>query len=200
MRTGEIGHESNEGKLIATEGAIISANDFGFYVNDGSGGVQVYQNYTDIDYTQFHVGMYVKVQGVILQYDRTIPFLDGYELVPRWDSDIIVVEDAYPNDAVLEVEPRVFCPSCGEDGFTIKFATPSAAEVTLRIFDGKGRLVRTLFSGVSVGESEKVWDGLQPNGEPVTPGLYVCFLHSVEEGTGRMTTDSAPIVVGVELK
>jgi hypothetical protein len=200
MKTGDIGHESNEGKLIATEGAIVSANDFGFYVNDGSGGMQVYQNYTDIDYTQFRVGMYVKVQGVILQYDRTLPFLDGYELVPRWDSDIEIIDDAYPGEAVLDVEPRVFCPSCGEDGFTIKFATPSTAQVTLRIFDGKGRLIATLFSGTSVGASEKVWDGLQPSGEPVPPGLYVCFLDSIESVSGRKTTDSAPIVVGVQLR
>jgi hypothetical protein len=202
MKTGEIGHESNEGRLLATEGAIVSSNDFGFYVNDGSGGVQVYQNYTDIDYTQFRVGMYVRVQGVILQYDRTLPFLDGYELVPRWLSDIVVIDedDAYPGEAVLEVEPRVFCPSCGEDGFAIKFATPSTAQVSLRIFDGKGRLVATLFSGTSVGASEKVWDGLQPSGEPVPPGLYVCFLDSIEAGTGRKTTDSAPIVVGVVLR
>jgi hypothetical protein len=200
MKTGEIGIEDNEGKLIATEGAIISASDYGFYVNDGSGGMQIYQNYTDIDYTQFHVGMYVRVQGVILQYDRTLPFLDGYELVPRWDSDIVIVDDAYPGAAVLEVEPRVFCPSCGEEGFLVRFATPSAAQTTLRIFDGKGRLVATLFSGMSVGVSEKVWDGRQATGEPVPPGLYICFLDSIEAGTGRKTTDSAPIVVGVELR
>lgn len=200
MKTGEIGIEDNEGKFIATEGAIISASDYGFYVNDGSGGMQIYQNYTDIDYTQFHVGMYVKVQGVILQYDRTLPFLDGYELVPRWDSDIVIVDDAYPNTAMLEVEPRVFCPSCGEEGFPVRFSTPSGAQTTLRIFDGKGRLVATLFSGMSVGVSEKVWNGRQETGEPVPPGLYICFLDSIEQGTGRKTTDSAPIVVGVELK
>jgi hypothetical protein len=200
FQTGKIGSEENEGKLIATEGAIVSANDFGFYVNDGSGGVQVYQNYTDIDYTQFRVGMYVKVQGVILQYDRTLPFFEGYELVPRWDSDIVIVEDAYPGGAVLNVEPRVFCPSCGEGGFAIRFDAPSAAQVTLRIFDGKGRLVLTLFSGLSVGEGEKVWDGRAADGQPVPPGLYVCFLDSTEPDTGRRTTDSAPIVVGVELK
>jgi flagellar hook assembly protein FlgD len=101
---------------------------------------------------------------------------------------------------LLDVEPRVFCPSCGEYGFTVRFSAPQAAQVTLRIFDGKGRLVKTLFSGLSVGEGEKVWDGLQPGGEPVEPGLYICFLDSVEEGTGRRTTDSAPIVVGVQLK
>ncbi len=200
MKTGEIGREANEGKLVGTEGAIVSANDFGFYVDDGSGGVQVYQNYTDIDYTQFRVGMYVRVKGVILQYDRTLPFLEDYELVPRWAADIVVVDDAYPDNAALDIEPRVFCPSCGEDGFTVRFATPSAAQVTLRIFDGKGRLVTTLFSGMSVGAGEKVWDGRQPGGEPVPPGLYVCFLDSVEGVTGRKTTDSAPIVVGVELK
>ena len=94
LKTGEIGIEDNEGKLIATEGAIVSANEFGFYVNDGSGGIQVYQNYTDMDYTKFHVGMYVKLRGLILQYDRTLPFLAGYELVPRWLSDIEVLDDA----------------------------------------------------------------------------------------------------------
>jgi hypothetical protein len=200
MKTGEIGIEENEGKLIRTEGSVISAGDYGFYLDDGSGGIQVYQNYTPIDYSKYKVGMYIRVQGVLLQYDRTLPFFEGYELVPRRESDIVVVENAYPGEAVLEVEPRVFCPSCGDEGFVVKFGTPSEAQVTLRIFDGKGRLVTTLFSGMSVGKSEKMWDGRSESGEPVPPGLYVCFLDSIEARTGKKTTDSAPIVVGVELK
>jgi hypothetical protein len=200
LRTGEVGREENEGRLVQTEGAVVSASDFGFYLNDGSGGIQVYQNYTPIDFTKFRVGMYIRIKGVILQYDYTLPFLDGYELVPRYDSDIEVVDDAFAAAANLEVEKRVFCPTCGDEGFSIRFNAPSRSDVVLRILDVAGRLVTTLYSGSSVGDREIVWAGRDQRGEPLPPGLYVCHLEAVESVTGTMTTESAPIVIGVELR
>ncbi len=200
LKTGEVGREENEGKFVETEGVIVTASDYAFYINDGTGGIQVYQNYTPIDFTRFKPGMYVRVRGVVLQYDYTVPFLEGYELVPRFDRDIEIIEGAFPEDAVLEVEPYVFCPSCGDEGFAITLGTPSQSHITLRIFDVRGRLIDTLYDGVSTGEMKKVWTGRDTEGRPVAPGLYICFLEAVETTTGRRLTKSVPIVVGMRLK
>jgi hypothetical protein len=200
LATGEVGREDYEGRLVRTEGAIVSTSDYSFYIDDGSGGVQVYQNYTPIDFTKFRAGQYVHVKGVILQYDFTMPFLDGYELVPRYASDIEVVEDAFPAGATLEVTGGLFCPSCGDEKIAVRFGAPALSWVTLRVFDGAGRPVGTIYNGASTGEREFFWTGRDDEGKPLAAGLYVCHLEAVEANTGREITKSAPIVIGTRLK
>ena len=200
LGTGAVNKEVHEGKLIQTEGAVVNASAFGFYLDDGSGGVQVYQNFTAIDFTRFQTGMYVRVKGVVLQYDYTIPFLEGYELVPRYDSDIEIIKDAFPATAVLAVDAHVFCPSCGDDGFPIRFGAPSLSSVTLRVFDAAGRLISTLFNGASIGEREIVWRGTDGDGKPLPPGLYVCHFEAIESVSGKTITETVPIVIGTHLR
>jgi hypothetical protein len=200
LRTGEVGREENEGKLVTTEGAVIDASDYDFFIDDGSGGIQVYQNYTPIDYSQYKVGMYIRVTGVILQYDYTRPFLESYELVPRYETDIEVLEDAFPDQALLEVDARVFCPSCGDEAFSIRFGGEALSDVVVRLFDAAGREISTLYSGRSVGPNEILWDGSDSNGNPVPPGLYICFVEVVESVSSKRSTKSVPIVVGMQLK
>jgi len=200
LRTGEVGAEENEGRLIQTQGAIVRASDHDFYIDDGSGGIQIYQNFTSIDFSRYKVGMYVRVKGVVLQYDYTMPFLESYELVPRFESDITIIENAFPEDVVLKGDAHVFCPSCGEETYRISFGATASSRVVIRIFDVAGRLVRTLYSGESVGRSEVLWDGTGDDGKPVPPGLYICFIEVIERGSGKMMTKSMPIVVGTELR
>jgi hypothetical protein len=200
LTTAGVSREDHEGKLVQSEGAVISVSDIDFYIDDGSGGIQVYQNFTDVDFTRYVEGMYVRVTGAVLQFDFTRPFLAGYELVPRYDSDIEIIEDAFPQDALLEVETRVFCPTCGEDAFDIIFGGPGSTEVILRIFDGAGRKIRTLYSGRSVGEVTVPWDGRDNDGKLVPAGLYICHIELIEAVSGRISTETAPIVVGVQLK
>jgi len=200
LTTGGVSREDHEGKLLQSEGAIISVSDIDFYIDDGTGGIQVYQNFTNVDFTKFVEGMYVRVTGALLQFDFTRPFLEGYELVPRYDSDIEIIEDAFPQQALLEVEARVFCPTCGDEGFDIVFGGPGSTEVILRIFDGAGRKIRTLYSGRSVGEVTIPWDGRDNDGKLVPAGLYICHIELIEAISARMSTETAPIVVGVQLK
>jgi len=201
LRTAEVNREIHEGRLVETEGTVIKADSMAsFYLDDGSGGIQVYQNYTPIDFTKYEVGMYIKVRGVVLQYDYTAPFLEGYELVPRYLSDIEIIEGVFPSKVDLDVDARVFCPSCGEGGFPITFGGPELSGVVLRIFDANGREIIALYDGSSVGTATVYWDGRDRRGDEVPSGLYVCYLEGVEAGTGRRMTDSAPIVVGRELK
>jgi hypothetical protein len=201
LSTAEVSREINEGRLIQTQGAVVKADSVAsFYIDDGSGGIQIYQNYTSIDFTKYEIGMYVRVRGVVLQYDYTAPFLEGYELVPRYLSDIEIIEGAFPAKAALDVDARVFCPSCGDQGFRIGFTGPDRSNIVLRIFDSAGRDVITLYDGSSAGAASVTWDGRDHRGEKVPPGLYICYLECVEAGSSRRMTDSAPIVVGMELK
>ena len=195
VSTAEASREIYEGRLLETEGAVVKADSVAsFYIDDGSGGIQVYQNYTPIDFTKYEPGMYVKVKGVLLQYDYTAPFFEGYELVPRYLSDIEVIEGIFP------AKPGVFCPSCGEERFPVGFEAPSRSNVVIRIFDAAGRDVVTLFDGTSPAVGSLEWDGRDSRGDRVPPGLYICYLECVEVGSSRKITDSAPIVVGLELK
>ena len=200
LRTGDVGREINEGRLVRTEGAIINTSDYDFFIDDGTGGIQIYQNYTEIDFTRFKIGMYARVTGVVLQYDYTIPFFETYELCPRYESDIEIIEDAFPSGATLSVEPLVFCPTCGEERFAIRYGAEASSDVVLRLFDVAGREVRTIYSGVSLGDAEVFWDGKGDDGKTVAPGLYICFLEATETVSGRRMTASVPIVVGIELE
>ncbi len=200
LRTGEVGKEINEGKLVETTGSVLRTSSGSFYIDDGTGGIQIYQNFTDIDFTRFKVGMYVRVRGVVLQYDYTKPFLEGYELVPRFETDLEIIQDAFPEKTLIAGSAQVFCPSCGDKAYSIRFAAKSRSRVVLRIFDVAGREVRVLYSGDSVGEQEIEWDGKDSRGRDVSPGLYICCFETFDFITGKQSIETIPIVVGTKLK
>jgi hypothetical protein len=79
---------------------------------------------------------------------------------------------------------------------------PSVSYTVVRIFDGAGRPVATLYSGDSVGEREVIWSGRDELGRPLPPGLYVCHLETSDlaYGSNSRATKTAPIVVGTELR
>ena len=72
--------------------------------------------------------------------------------------------------------------------------------MTVRIFDGAGRLVSTLYNGASLGERQIDWMGRDSDDRPLPPGLYICHIRAVEAVTGHTDTKSAPIVIGTQLK
>jgi flagellar hook assembly protein FlgD len=55
----------------------------------------------------------------------------------------------------------------------IRFELAAASEVSIRIFDASGQLVRVLESGRrSAGVHAVRWNGLRETGEPVSSGVY----------------------------
>ena len=68
--------------------------------------------------------------------------------------------------------PNPFNPST-----TIAFNLPSAGNVSIRLFDVQGRLVRTLLeSRLEAGPHEVRWDGRDSKGTGVASGVYHCSL------------------------
>ncbi len=72
--------------------------------------------------------------------------------------------------AVLGNAPNPFNPLT-----VISYAVAQQAEVTLGVFDVRGRLVRRLEQGVrAVGEHSVSWDGLDEAGQALPSGTYFC--------------------------
>jgi DNA/RNA endonuclease YhcR with UshA esterase domain len=91
INTGGVG-ESTEGRIVRVFGAITQAPasdlpyGYKFFVNDGSGELQIFVNtQTGIDLSGLAVGQIVSVAGFSSQFDT------HYEIDPRFPSDILVL-------------------------------------------------------------------------------------------------------------
>jgi len=198
METGDVGHEDNEGLFVETTGVVVSVEGFAIYIDDGSGAIQIYQNFNDLDFSVFAVGDRVRMTGVILQYDQTAPFFSGYELSPRYGRDMEILESEYTASADIEVTARVLDLS-SDEAIEINYNAQRASHVTVRIFDLKGREVVTLFDGTCLGPQRAMWDARDNEGKRVPIGAYLCHVQARDRGLGDESDAAVPIVVGRKL-
>lgn len=199
LPTGEVGSEDREGTLVQTSGTVVSLEGFAFYIDDGTGAAQVYQNFSDLDFLPYAIGDSVSAVGVLLQYDYTSPYFGGYELAPRYPSDIgHTPAPVYAPSARLAAAARVLDAGSGE-AIEITYSAPGESHVAVRIFDLKGRAIATVFDGLSLGTGELSWDGRDDDGTRVPAGVYICHIQAKEYGRGKMTESSLPIVIGTKL-
>lgn len=87
--------------------------------------------------------------------------------------------DSYSLDqAKLDINPNPFSPDGDgfEDQTGISFDIPFKSELTLKIYDVRGRLVRTLMDKVPQVSGEIFWDGKDNNGNIVKAGIYILYL------------------------
>ncbi len=218
----EVGLEENEGRLVRTIGVVIDNNfDFSMYIGDpwSHASVQVYQsNIEGTDFSVFIPGDTLQVTGVILQYDRAAPYLEGFELVPRFQTDMQYAPPAVPpvptywTEALLNIPAAPFRPDLGEI-MPITYAAPDRSDTKIEIYDLQGRVVRILtddvYEGVSTlpeyyrhgfySEGIRGWDGRDEYRRIVPAGAYICRME-VEDPDGNTSVAIAPAVVGVKLK
>lgn len=85
----------------------------------------------------------------------------------------------FPKDFVLEQNyPNPFNPST-----TLSYELPEASDISLIIYDVRGKIVRTIESGhLAAGRYTYVWNGLDSENSPVSTGVYFAQLGS-ESGT-----------------
>lgn len=69
-------------------------------------------------------------------------------------------------------------PNPATDIVTFKFNLPAAADVSIKIFDVGGRLVRELSASGSAGTNNLTWDTTDKNGQKVGSGVYIYKLES----------------------
>ncbi len=99
----------------------------------------------------------------------------------------------------LVIEPSPFSPD--RDGFddvtAIRYTLPrEAALVRVRIFDARGRLVRSLEAARLVGRSgHLIWDGLDDAGRDLRIGIYVVLFEALDTEGGTTMVFKEPVVL-----
>ena len=86
----EVNSEQNEGRLLVTRGSVIATNlPYSFYITDGFHQVEIYCGAPDsVSFDGISLGDVLCITGALTQYDRSAPYFDGYELMPRTTRDI----------------------------------------------------------------------------------------------------------------
>jgi hypothetical protein len=89
------------------------------------------------------------------------------------DDDVVDIPEAYK---LFPNYPNPFNPTT-----TIQYYLPQASEVTVRIFDVYGNLVKTLVNGrQSAGQKSAIWNGHNDIGQKVSSGVYFYSLITEE--------------------
>lgn len=86
-----------------------------------------------------------------------------------------------PTLSLHQNSPNPFNPST-----TIGFLLARRGMATLRVFDARGRLVKSLVNAfLTAGEHTIAWDGTSETGERVASGLYVYRLDAAHSSESR---------------
>lgn len=108
-----------------------------------------------------------------------------------------------PSSASLSFSPNPFSPDGDgfEDFTVISYEVPtSAALVRIRIYDARGRLVRTLAnSDPSGARGSLIWDGMNDNRDRVRMGIYIVLLEALDSNGVTVHATKGVVVVAVKL-
>jgi hypothetical protein len=94
------------------------------------------------------------------------------------------VDDAFEETGETRLFPVKPNPSCGS--VTIRFNLAGEEKVVLRIYDARGKLVRTLEDGVlPAGTHQIIWGGQDSDANPVAQGVYFVQFRAATVGTTK---------------
>ena len=103
----------------------------------------------------------------------------------------------------ISVNPNPFSPdNDGFEDFTVinYNLSQATAQVRIKIFDSKGRLVRTLLNNQASGSSGSViFDGLDDETHALRMGIYIIFLEALNDNSGIVETIKSTVVVARRL-
>ncbi len=111
--TSDIG-EASEGWLVVVTGTVSGLGSQSFYVDDGSGSTYVYiDTDTGISLGNVHDGDLVRVIGFSSQFDGSAPCDTGWQIVPRMQSDLRVIDVDPPGiDSTIPADGATEVSSC----------------------------------------------------------------------------------------
>ncbi len=93
------------------------------------------------------------------------------------------VQATFTSGIGVKIEPNPFSPD--EDGFDdlteIEFTIPLGVDLTMKIYDRRGRLVRTLLDNEPKVSGKISWDGKNNDRNKVRSGVYVLFIEAKGE-------------------
>jgi hypothetical protein len=82
--------EDNEGRLLRAVGTVVDTDHHSFMdITDGGATLRICRCSNDsVSFAAYEVGDTLRVAGILSQYDLSLPYLEGYELIPRYQRDI----------------------------------------------------------------------------------------------------------------
>ena len=88
------------------------------------------------------------------------------------------ISTTYSENLDLSMEPNPFSPDGDgfEDEVTFRYTLPMMSDLTLKIYDIEGRLIKTIFDGESQVSGEVTWDGRDNDNRYVRIGIYVVWV------------------------
>jgi hypothetical protein len=90
-----------------------------------------------------------------------------------------IFTQSFTSQAKLEVKPNPFCPAEGERTIIYYDLPEKISQVTMRIFDLKGRLIRVVKDqDLVAARGEIVWDGRNKEGKIISVGLYIILFEA----------------------
>lgn len=210
--------ETIEGLLASVEGTISSTPAYaggGYNMELRNGNAPIAVRILEVsgfDLSPLTYGTRVRVTGIVSQYDKDAPYNSGYQLVPRfadpyyyngilYPPDIEVIPDTVTAAAAAEivsVDKNPFSPAQGEVAI-IELNAPAENHLTLRIYDLKGRLVKTCLNNVPGGHQYYYWTGNDDSNRRANIGMYIAHLRSVT-AQGSISDKTKIIVLGTQLK
>jgi hypothetical protein len=108
-----------------------------------------------------------------------------------------------PHQASLSASPNPFSPDGDghQEATIISYRLPSAAaRMSLRLFDVRGRSVRTLADQQRCpAEGNVIWNGRGDSGEMVNMGIYILLMEALDERRGLVCREKTTVVVGQRL-
>ncbi|MEO0228641.1 MAG: FlgD immunoglobulin-like domain containing protein [candidate division WOR-3 bacterium] len=192
LRPGEPLSENLEGLLIQVEGTCdnipySSGSGKAFTIYNGLTPIDIYvYNTTSIDLSNVTNGNVYRITGVVGQYDATIPYTSGYQLLPRYQKDIEFIQTTVTPVVSIKITPSVFSPFLGE-ALRIEVSGPDNAVYNLKIYNSNGRLVKTIANG-KTSPFVTEWRGTNEEGAQLSPGLYILLLEYITSDgkTGKL--------------
>lgn len=131
--------------------------------------------------------------GIGGQYDSEPPYDSGYQLLPRYQSDIDIYQPAIGDGFHLDVLTlNPFAPCLGET-VNLEYGGPAGMRFTLTVFDRSGRAVTHLAESRPAGDVLQ-WDGKNDSSELLPIGPYVVLLEGVDTDGTRYTTTETVVV------
>ncbi|UCD95005.1 MAG: lamin tail domain-containing protein [Candidatus Zixiibacteriota bacterium] len=95
------------------------------------------------------------------------------------------------SEITVTVEPNPFSPSRGEEA-TISFKVPPGDNITVKVYDTQGRLVRTVLDDLPPFDGSISWDGRTDAGRRLNVGVYILYIEVSGEDAYKQTIVIAP--------
>jgi len=122
------------------------------------------------------------------QEDEWFCCIDSNKCTPGKKNSVSV---EYSDKIELKLSPNPFSPDGDgfEDEVTFQYTLPLVAEFTIKIYDIKGRLVKTLMEDEPQVSGEITWDGRDDKNRIVRVGIYIVLAEAkgVTNGVKKMT-------------